>query len=701
MEQFPLQHTVAGILIHWMDDLAREDVLRGEKKDVVIVCGDREMDVERIDTVLEELVGGQGNELDLTYELRDENEYESKEEAFLRECQRRLIFKSNSQQQATLQEIATQMNEDKPNEPNEMIEEMVVALKREDSPFHHSAFPFDVSENNYVNIITFSRLHMNRTYKDALSLRPGSHQYEPKDVFAVAQLLSQKAAMVDRASTSMAKLQTVLLKSGGLTNSALDATQKSSFCQTAQNFRNIRKEMACVGDGMVSGLAKAKGPPMVVFDNMDFKINFTLHHWTEMILLFKNVDISECRQDDQKTLEESVGSFNEDTFLITSESNKERLLQYQRVLNTVMAQLISERVPNFTWLRKYFPKHHEHTHANDSMEPTTAHAEKPFYIQEQSTLDMAEILHLIQNRYLELLLDIVDNREEFQDALNTVRALDITLEEREEAEDFIKNEVKRHGELVIHGDQLTVDAIENARRAMKGSLTMLERLDLVSCTSSGMFHVDMSMIIYSFVACMEKEKSLEDVCTMAFFKLHLKNKNHISNLQDNIKESGKFEQHRQFLEGIGIEFFVEAVNTVLATMAAKNESVEKSKEGAEAFFRKIIDETNIQTYYHPNATPFTDNQDDLFRYGSNLASRVLLSLSMRQAEREGDAEGLMAIRIILVTYFYNASGNRSKYAPTLMRNIIDYLSASTATRRRMDIMVTSNLTGDLLAKTKS
>ena len=76
-----------------------------------------------------------------------------------------------------------------------------------------------------------------------------------------------------------------------------------------------------------------------------------------------------------------------------------------------------------------------------------------------------------------------------------------------------------------------------------------------------------------------------------------------------------------------------------------------------------------------------------------MGSRTLLSLAMRKAEREGDAKSIMAIRIILVLFFYNVSGAMSNYSPTLMMNIVDYMGASTLTKRRMDLMVTSNLSG--------
>ena len=67
------------------------------------------------------------------------------------------------------------------------------------------------------------------------------------------------------------------------------------------------------------------------------------------------------------------------------------------------------------------------------------------------------------------------------------------------AEDFIMKANKDVGSLIISGDQLTIDRIESAKRAQTGSVTCLERLDLISCTTSGMFHVDMNFVIYSYM----------------------------------------------------------------------------------------------------------------------------------------------------------------------------------------------------------
>ena len=85
--------------------------------------------------------------------------------------------------------------------------------------------------------------------------------------------------------------------------------------------------------------------------------------------------------------------------------------------------------------------------------------------------------------------------------------------------------------------------------------------------------------------------------------------------------------------------------------------------------------------------------DDLENYAADFASRTLLSLAARQAEREGDFESILALKIILVGFFFNQSGLSSKYAPTLMYDVVDYMGASERTQARIKLLATSNLSG--------
>ena len=58
-----------------------------------------------------------------------------------------------------------------------------------------------------------------------------------------------------------------------------------------------------------------------------------------------------------------------------------------------------------------------------------------------------------------------------------------------------------------------------------------------------------------------------------------------------------------------------------------------------------------------------DGEDDLFHYCQDMVSRLLLSLVFDICESEGDAEGLRALRRVMICYFLAKKPERldSKY----------------------------------------
>ena len=79
----------------------------------------------------------------------------------------------------------------------------------------------------------------------------------------------------------------------------------------------------------------------------------------------------------------------------------------------------------------------------------------------------------------------------------------------------------------------------------------------------------------------------------------------------------------------------------------------------------------------------------------DMVSRYLLSLMFDICESEGDAEGLRALRRIMVGYFLAEKPGSllSKYAAFTMVDLVVELSASPRTRKRMDLYVTVNPSG--------
>ena len=88
-------------------------------------------------------------------------------------------------------------------------------------------------------------------------------------------------------------------------------------------------------------------------------------------------------------------------------------------------------------------------------------------------------------------------------------------------------------------------------------------------------------------------------------------------------------------------------------------------------------------------------EDDMFIYCRDMVTRLCLSLVFDICEEEGDAEGLRALRRIMVGYFLAKKPERmdSKYASFTVIDMVVELSASERTRKRMDLYVVINPSG--------
>ena len=78
-----------------------------------------------------------------------------------------------------------------------------------------------------------------------------------------------------------------------------------------------------------------------------------------------------------------------------------------------------------------------------------------------------------------------------------------------------------------------------------------------------------------------------------------------------------------------------------------------------------------------------------------MVGRLILSLVFDVCEAEGDAEGLRALRRVMIPYFLAKSPERlvSKYAAFTLIDLVVEMSASNRTKKRMDLYVVINPSG--------
>ena len=68
-------------------------------------------------------------------------------------------------------------------------------------------------------------------------------------------------------------------------------------------------------------------------------------------------------------------------------------------------------------------------------------------------------------------------------------SVDCDKETREAAEERIKEQVKKSGVLICHGDQLTEERFESCKRLKQGSTSCFERYEFMPIFRIGMFHL--------------------------------------------------------------------------------------------------------------------------------------------------------------------------------------------------------------------
>ena len=196
-----------------------------------------------------------------------------------------------------------------------------------------------------------------------------------------------------------------------------------------------------------------------------------------------------------------------------------------------------------------------------------------------------------------------------------------------------------------------------------------------------------------YKACMVSETNVDDPVTLSWFKAYLGGLDTITNQESKIKKPGAFEVHDQFITELGIQFLTNAFEHFLDEKASQIK-VDDPVE-AEKLILDFLRENGIVFYYDPETSEETEIFDDLLSYSRDLCSRTVLSVISDKLEEECDALGLRAFRISIIVYFLNRKQHvqDSKYAYSLLLDLIQELKASEKTKQRMDNLVCINVTG--------
>ena len=286
--------------------------------------------------------------------------------------------------------------------------------------------------------------------------------------------------------------------------------------ETSRSVRNNINELASIAEAILKEYARLH-VAQFTFDNLDIRINYVTHHLTLNYLEFEQHDLSMyCT--DAKPFEEFPNFFRKDILLLDAEENKELFDHYKYVVAVTLGQLFGKEVDGMSWLLSVLPKHYSHQNSNTAVSKALIHVDEPMYLQETKNSDMFKIMHSLQLRYLNLLIEQAEDMEQTKEDINLLSNSEVSVTVREEAEKRMKLVEKKAGVLICHGDQLTKERFENCKRLAQSGVTALERFEFMPVFRLGMFHLRMNKSIQDLECGMPTLVNVEDDLSLGYMR---------------------------------------------------------------------------------------------------------------------------------------------------------------------------------------
>ena len=111
-------------------------------------------------------------------------------------------------------------------------------------------------------------------------------------------------------------------------------------------------------------------------------------------------------------------------------------------------------------------------------------------------------MEVLQWQYLNLVGEQCDDKELYKKDLQSIYSVDLDKSARIEAEQRVKREVAKAGEMINHGDLLTEVRFEACKRLRRMCVSAVERFDFLRVFKPGTFHLRMNKTIQD-INCMD------------------------------------------------------------------------------------------------------------------------------------------------------------------------------------------------------
>ena len=558
-----------------------------------------------------------------------------------------------------------------------------------------SDFPNNINRNWFSETVRFAMKASPITLKTIVNLvvKDRDQNISTKNVVSIAVQYAQLAAQVNQHNNALVKIQSLQLEMEHLSDEGMNAQAKLGLSLTSMAVSKMRDDFAEVSEKVLLSMSEER-PQQLTLDNCDFRSQSIMVEFMET----ETVDTNHLSTE-QIPAEEVASLFT--TKLLVLNAHEEEKIHLEKVIATEIVKLLSTMRPDeFGNLSKYLPSHHQHPLADMPVKPAETYVGTR-YFQENRNDEVIEMVESIQRDFLDRISKMKDNDAQFLKDYEVIytplpKCGETESEKilREEAEHRIAEVVREFGELIVHGDLLTIKMIQQAIALRAGSARAVDRFAYVGPLIIQLFHLMMNKTAQDLKAAMPDARNVGDIGSLSNVSSIIGTSSWLSNNKKKIVKTGNYEKHDQHLIAWQSELLCNAFHHFLKSEYGTLAAV-KDFTSTLTLACRFLNFTGVSWSWDPD---FQDTRSDvtcqLYNYSRDQLSRLIIHLAFKACERENDALGLRALRRINTTYFLNKSKSQtSKYASFLCSGLVTEASQSQRTRARMDQYVTINTTG--------
>ena len=363
----------------------------------------------------------------------------------------------------------------------------------------------------------------------------------------IATLISEILSCKDRRHSALQKLNALHIVFQKSSVSNLKTFGQKGFCSGHTEATRLVEEMAELSEFFKSSNYSVDLGMQITMDNVDSMMKGKLEHW---ILAFSRMDPIRAQMLSNENSKFDIKNCTSEIVYLKNEETE----YLKKCTRTVLAKKLSDMNIGFTTILRHIPYKPLHLYP-EMLERQDIFFEALEPLNEMEPTDMGRMLLICQQIVLERLNALTDFK--YRSDIEAVMHQAGSVEELRESETVVKNLSEKWGEVIIGGDLLTVERIDQNKSLRSSNLSEFEKLGFIGPSRIAVFHFRQNIVLKLFATFLPNLNDSSNPGSLNAFRALTEKAKDISNKENKIKDS--LELHYQFLVVVSEAFLEEKI----------------------------------------------------------------------------------------------------------------------------------------------